>query len=349
MASYTQDDQPLAIETPLGKDKLLLESFEGQEQLSGLFSFRLVCLSVEEQIDDAKLVGKQVSFRVDRGDGSPRWFTGHVARFSWIGRDDVLTRWSLEVVPGLWFASLTSDCKIFQNLSVPDVVSQVIGDFSQVTLSKKISGSHSPWEYCVQFRETDFAFVSRLMQFEGISYFFQHAQGSLKTVLADSSSAFIDCGDAKVSSVQSFSSPDEPGQLIDWRHEYSYCPGKFAQTDYNFEQPTTSLLVSTSGKTSYSAASSAELFDYPGDYQKKADGESTAGQEISAHAGAASGKQPLGLRGIGRRVARLRIRKLVFVRACGNHLAACPHDALAGWHGADRRGRGPFGRGNLHR
>jgi type VI secretion system secreted protein VgrG len=288
MASYTQDDQPLAIETPLGKDKLLLESFEGQEQLSGLFSFRLVCLSVEEQIDDAKLVGKQVSFRVDRGDGSPRWFTGHVARFSWIGRDDVLTRWSLEVVPGLWFASLTSDCKIFQNLSVPDVVSQVIGDFSQVTLSKKISGSHSPWEYCVQFRETDFAFVSRLMQFEGISYFFQHAQGSLKTVLADSSSAFIDCGDAKVSSVQSFSSPDEPGQLIDWRHEYSYCPGKFAQTDYNFEQPTTSLLVSTSGKTSYSAASSAELFDYPGDYQKKADGESTAAYRIEAAEATAS-------------------------------------------------------------
>ncbi len=282
MASYTQDDQPLAIETPLGKDTLLLESFEGDEQLSGLFSFRLVCLSVDEQIDDSQLVGKQVSFRANRGDGAARWFTGHVARFSWLGRDDVLTRWSLEVVPGLWFASLTSDCKIFQNAAVPDVVSQVIGDFSQVTLSKKVSGSHSPWEYCVQFRETDFAFVSRLLQFEGMLYFFEHAQGALTTVLADANSAFTDCGDAQVSSVQAFSSPDEPGQLIDWRHDYSYCPGKFAQTDYNFEQPTTSLLVSTSGKTSYSGASSAELFEYPGEYQKKSDGESIASYRIEA-------------------------------------------------------------------
>ncbi len=288
MASYTQDDQPLAIETPLGNDVLLLESFEGEEQLSGLFSFRLVCLSVDEQIDDSQLVGKQVSFRVNRGDGSARWFTGYVARFSWLGRDDVLTRWSLEVVPGLWFSSLTSDCKIFQNAAVPDVVSEVIGDCSQVTLSKKISGSHSPWDYCVQFRETDFAFVSRLLEFEGMFYFFEHAQGGLTTVLADASSAFADCGDAKVSSVQSFSSPDEPGQLIDWRHDYSYCPGKFAQTDYNFEQPTTSLLVSTSGKTSYAGASSVDLFDYPGEYQKKADGESIAAYRIEAAEATAS-------------------------------------------------------------
>lgn len=288
MASYTQDDQPLAIETPLGKDTLLLESLEGEEQLSGLFAFRLVCLSLDEEVSDTKLVGKQVSFRVNRGDGSPRWFTGNVARFSWLGRDDVFTRWSLEVVPGLWFASLTSDCKIFQNVAVPDVVSQVLGDTSQVTLSKKVAGSHPPWEYCVQFRETDLAFVSRLLEFEGMFYFFEHAQGSLTTVLADSSSALKDCGDAKVSSVQSFSSSEEPGQLIEWRHDYSYCPGKFAQTDYNFEQPTTSLLVSTSGKTSYSGASSAELFEYPGEYQKKADGESIATYRIEAAEATAS-------------------------------------------------------------
>lgn len=282
MASYTQDDQPLAIETPLGKDKLLLESFSGEERLSGLFTFQLTCLSAEEKIDDSAIVGKQVSFRVNRADGSPRWFSGHVARFSWLGRDDVLTRWSLEVVPGLWFASLTSDCKIFQDSSLPDVVSEVLSDCSQVTLSKKVSGSHPAWEYCVQYRESDFVFVSRLLEFAGIFYFFQHAKGSLTTVVADANSAFTDCEDAKVSSVQSFSSPDEPGQLIEWRHAYSYCAGKFVQTDYNFEQPTTSLLVNASGKVSYSGASSVELFDYPGDYQQKSDGESTAKFRIEA-------------------------------------------------------------------
>lgn len=282
MASYTQDDQPLAIETPLGKDVLLLESFTGEEKLCGLFSFQLTCLSEKQQISDSSIVGKEVSFRVNRADGSPRWFTGHVVRFSWIGRDDVLTRWSLELVPGLWFATLTSDCKIFQESAVPDVVSTVLSDCSQATLSKKISGSHPDLDYCVQYRESDFAFVSRLLEFAGCFYFFQHAKGSLKTVIADSNSAFVDCDDAKVSAVQEFSSPDEPGQLLEWRHEYSFSSGKFAQTDYNFQQPTTSLLVDTAGTASYSGASSLELFDYPGDYQQKADGETTAKYRIEA-------------------------------------------------------------------
>ncbi len=282
MASYTQDDQPLGIETPLGKDALLLESFHGEEKLGGLFSFQLVCLSAKDSIDDSALIGKQVSFRVDQADGSPRWFTGHVVKLSWLGRDDVLTRWSLEVVPGLWFASLTSDCKIFQEVATPDVLSQVLSDFSQVTLSNKISGSYSPQEYCVQYRETDFAFLSRLMEFAGIFYYFEHEQGSLTTVLADANSAFTDCGDAKVSAVQAFDSPENPGQLLQWRHDFGFCAGKFAQTDYNFEQPTTDLLVSTSGTSSYSGASKAELFEYPGDYAAKSAGEDTAKRRIEA-------------------------------------------------------------------
>lgn len=282
MASYTQDGQPLAIETPLGKDKLLLESLSGEEALGELFVFRLTCLSVDEQIDDKKLVGQQVSFRVNRGDGSPRWFTGYVSRFSWAGRDDVLTRWQLEVVPGLWFAGLTSDCKIFQEKAVPDIVSAVLGDCSQVSLTKKVSGSHSPWEYCVQFRETDLAFVSRLMEFEGMAYHFEHAEKSLKMVVSDSNSAFTDCGDAEVSAVQQFSSPDQPGQLIEWQHEYAYKPGKYAQTDYNFEQPSTDLLVTSNGKSPYAGAAAAELFDFPGDYSKKSDGESLGKFRIEA-------------------------------------------------------------------
>ena len=190
MATYSQDGQPLAIETPLGKDKLLLESFTGEETLGGLFSFRLECLSVDEQLSDKQLVGKEVSFRVDDASGSPRWFTGWVSRFAWVGRDDVLTRWLVEVVPGLWFATLTSDCKIFQKKSVPDIVSAVLGDVSEVTLSKKIQGSHPPREYCVQYRETDFAFVSRLMEHEGIGYHFEHGHKSLKMVVSDSNTAF---------------------------------------------------------------------------------------------------------------------------------------------------------------
>jgi len=282
MASYTQDGQPLAIETPLGKDKLLLEAFTGEEALGELFTFRLECLSVDESLSDKSIVGKQVSFRINDADNSPRWFTGYVSRFSWMGRDDVLTRWLVEVVPSLWFTTLTSDCKIFQQKAVPDIVSDVLGDTSEITLSKKITGSHSPWDYCVQYRETDFAFVSRLMEFEGISYHFEHGQKSLKMVVSDANSAFTDCADADVESVQQFGSATKPGQLTSWQHDYAYRPGKFVQTDYNFEQPTTDLLATGKGKSSYSNADKAELFDYPGEYDKKSDGDATAKVRIEA-------------------------------------------------------------------
>ena len=282
MGSYTQDDQPLAIETPLGKDALLLDSFEGEESLGGLFIFQLTCLSVDDTFDDTKIVGKQVSFRVDKGDGTPRWFTGYVSRFSWAGRDDVLTRWSLEVVPALWFASLTSDCKIFQEQAAPDILSAVLGDCNELSLSTKFSETHSPWEYCVQYRETDLAFANRIMEFEGMTYHFEHAEKSLTMVVSDSNSAFTDCGDATVDAVQEFSSPDDPGQLVAWKHEHTFCPGKYAQTDYNYEEPTTDLLVTIKGKSPYSAASEAELFAYPGDYLKKTDGQTLAKYRIEA-------------------------------------------------------------------
>jgi type VI secretion system secreted protein VgrG len=290
--NYSQDDQPLAIETPLGKDKLLLEAFDGEEALGNLFVFRLECLSVEETLSDAAIVGKQVSFRVNDSSNSPRWFSGYVSRFSWMGRDDVLTRWQVEVVPSLWFASLTSDCKIFQQQSVPDIVEAVLGDTSEITLSKKISGSHSPLDYCVQYRETDFAFVSRLMEHEGIGYHFEHAQGSLKMVVSDSNTAFTDCKDADVETAQGFASPATAGVITSWRHEYAFRPGKFVQTDYSFEEPTTSLLATGNGKSTYSGASKAELFDYPGLYEKKPDGDASAKvriEEEEATASVASG------------------------------------------------------------
>jgi type VI secretion system secreted protein VgrG len=293
MPNYSQDGQPLAIETPLGTDKLLLEAFTGEEALGELFVFRLECLSVAETLSDTAIVGKQVSFRVNDSAGNPRWFTGYVSRFSWMGRDDVLTRWQVEVVPSLWFAMLTSDCKIFQQKSVPDIVQAVLADTSAITLSKKISGSHSPWEYCVQYRETDGAFVSRLMEHEGIGYHFEHAQKSLKMVISDSNSAFTDCKEAEVETAQGFSSPDSAGVITSWRHEYAFRPGKFVQTDYAYETPTTDLLATGNGKSPYSGASKAELFDYPGLYEKKPDGDTTAKVRIEAEevtANVASGK-----------------------------------------------------------
>ncbi|MFZ4733194.1 MAG: type VI secretion system Vgr family protein [Pirellulales bacterium] len=274
MPTYTQDGRPLAVETPLGKDKLLLESVSGTEQLSRLFRFDLDVLSPEASIDPKQIVGQQVSFRVNREDGSPRWFTGWVSRFTWVGRDERLTRWRAEVVPSLWFLSRTSDCKIFQNKKVPEIVQEVLKDHAAVgKATEKLRGQYQKWEYCVQYRETDFNFVSRHLEHEGIAYHFEHGNKSLTLVLGDSSSAYTDCADSQPRFRDDFSDHKKPGQLVAWQRDWSFTSGKFAQRDYNFEKPTTDLLASKKGKGAYTGAAVLEIYDYPGEYEVKGDGE----------------------------------------------------------------------------
>lgn len=291
MPSYTQDGRPIAVETPLGKDKLLLESVTGTEELSRLFRFDLDLLSAEDSIEPKQIVGKQVSFRINRADESPRWFSGWVSRFTWIGRDDRLTRWRAEVVPSLWFLTRTSDCKIWQEKKIPDIIGEVLGDHSRVKVKKSLQGSYNPWEYCVQYRETDFNYVSRLMEQEGIAYHFEHDQGSLTLVLADAPSAYADCKDAKVEFVDDFADAGKPGQLFSWQRDWSYKTGKFAQRDYNFEKPTTDLLSKQNGKGEYEGAGELEIFDYPGEYEDKSAGDADTKLRIEEEEATASVSQ----------------------------------------------------------
>lgn len=273
MPDYTQDDRPLAVETPLGKDKLLLESVSGTEEMSRLFRFDLDLLSVESTISPEQVIGKQVSFRINREDGSPRWFNGWVSRFSWIGRDSRLTRWRAEVVPSLWFLTRTSDCKIWQEKELPAIVDDVLGDHPLVKFKKLLQGSYQSREYCVQYRETDFNFVSRLLEHAGIAYHFEHDLNRLTLVLADSATAYTQCGDGTVEFVDNFANPSQPGQLFSWQQDWSFRSGRYAQRDYNFEMPTTDLSAKQKGKTRFDGAADLEIYEYPGEYETKIDGE----------------------------------------------------------------------------
>jgi type VI secretion system secreted protein VgrG len=115
-------------------------------------------------------------------------------------------------------------------------------------------------------------------------------------VISDANTAFTDCKEAEAETAQGFQSPAAAGVITSWRHEYAFRPGKFVQTDYSYEAPTTDLLATGNGKSSYSGASKAELFDYPGLYVKKPDGDTTAKVRIEAEevtASVASGTSTL--------------------------------------------------------
>jgi type VI secretion system secreted protein VgrG len=126
-------------------------------------------------------------------------------------------------------------------------------------------------EYCVQYRETDFHFISRLLEANGIFYYFRHERDKHTLVLSDQKAAYKDCAEKEVDFALSTPSVR---QITRWEHQYTLCPGKWTQTDYNFETPSTNLLTGTSGASELAGNEKYEIFDYPGHYSKKSDGDS---------------------------------------------------------------------------
>jgi type VI secretion system secreted protein VgrG len=273
MATYTQANRLIAITTPLGEDGLLLQSLSGREGMSQLFSYELELLSEDPGIPFAQIVGQRATVAIRLGDGSERCINGFINRFSQSGSDDRFTYYQAELVPWLWLLTRTADCRIFQNMTVPDIIEKIFKDLGFTDFKNMLQGSFEPREYCVQYRETDFNFVSRLMEQYGIFYFFEHEENKHTLVLANSPSAHPPCPGQEYARLDYNENAMLDEDLISsWHKEQELRPGKYALTDYNFETPSTSLAVNVNTTISVNGNSKYEIYDYPGEYLKKAQG-----------------------------------------------------------------------------
>jgi type VI secretion system secreted protein VgrG len=270
MATFTQANRPLALTTPLGKDVLLLTAFIGREELSRLFHFQLEMLSEKDSLAPKDLVGKSVTWTYQPAGAAPRPFNGFVSRFAAGGRrEGGLRQYRAEVVPWLWFLTCTADCRIFQKKTAPKIIEQIFKDLGFTAYENALKATYAEREYCVQYRETDFHFVSRLMEQEGIFYFFRHENGKHTLVLADHKSAYQDCPEKEV---EYYTGSLVPNHIASWEHQYEFRPGKYVQTDYNFETPTTSLQTQSTTIVPLPDNQKFEVYDYPGRYGRKGDG-----------------------------------------------------------------------------
>jgi type VI secretion system secreted protein VgrG len=268
---YTQENRLIAIDTPLGEDVLLLRGFHGREAISRLFQFDLDLLSESRTVSFDDIVGKNVTLRISLADGSDRYWNGFISRFSQGRYEQGLTQYDAVMVPWLWFLTRTADCRIFQNKKAPDIIQEIFKDLGFSDFKLQLYGDFVEREYCVQYRETDFNFVSRLMEEEGIFYFFEHEDGKHTLVLANDPAAHKPCPDQ--SSARYALTPgswQDEDVILEWRQEQEVRPGNYAVTDYNFETPSSSLAATVSGKNTY------EIYDYPGEYRKRADGNGLA-------------------------------------------------------------------------
>jgi type VI secretion system secreted protein VgrG len=280
LRAATQSHRELAIFTPLGKDKLLLHSLSGREELSQPFHFELEMLSADEAIDPGAIVGRNVSFRVARQDGVTRWFNGYVSRFGYVGQSVRGIVYRATLVPWLWFLQKTADCRIFQNKTAVQIIQQIFQDLGFQDFEVKLHASYPEREYCVQYRETDFAFVSRLMEEEGIFYYFRHENGKHTLVLADRKGAYFDLEDSKV---EYRTTEDLEDRILSWEHFQEYRPGRWAQTDYDFKQPRLDLMSREPSTVHLPRNKQFEIYDYPGNFTDRDGGKKRTRVRMEEH------------------------------------------------------------------
>ena len=260
-----------SISSPLGPDVLVLTSFRGEEGLSRLFEYQLEMVSEESAIDGATLVGKSMSLRIALADGSDRHLNGVISRFARGAPipGTTLTRYTAELRPWLWLLTQRRDIRIFQGMTAPEVIAEVFTDLGTTDFDARLEREYVASECVVQYRETDFNFVSRLMEQEGIGYYFEHGADEHTLVLADSVGGYA--GNA---GGVSFDPSGRPGAVVsDWNHGFEFRPGRVSQTDYNFETPSTDLATSADATIDLPSGDKYELYDYPGQYKTVAEGQ----------------------------------------------------------------------------
>lgn len=278
MKVFTQANRPLRIETPLGPDVLLLERFSGHEHLSGLFVFEVEVLSQRPDLAPADLLGQLVTISIDFADET-RQVNGMISRVAQGGRGLRLTRYRATVVPQLWTATLTRTSRIFQGLSVKDIASTVLRDLG-IKHRFSLQRTYEPRNYCAQYRETNFDFLARLLEEEGIHYFHVHSGDGHELVLSDSSAQNPECPGlgAKLSMAQSASRPVELKEPVVFgiERETRVVTGKFTASDHHFQLPGNRL---DAQQTLTDGDSRLEIYDYPGEYAERFDGVDPSGGE----------------------------------------------------------------------
>lgn len=269
----TQANRRMAVNSPLGEDVLLLRSFSGTESLGRPFEIHLDLVSENREVAAKDLIGQSVTIAVQRPDQETRHFNGLVSRFSFVGLSGSLAQYRATIVPWLWFLTQHATCRVFQDTSIPDIIKKVFADRGFTDYEEHLSDTYDAWEYCVQYRETDFNFVSRLMEQEGIYYYFKHEDGKHTLILTDSLSSH-EANDpyAEVPFRTESQADLEQEVVTSWVVEHAHQPDVCTLDDFNFMTSTNSLAAS-SATDREDATGNYEIYDHPGEYEAAAEGE----------------------------------------------------------------------------
>ena len=292
MGDYLQQKRKVRVTTPLGENELLLNGFTGSEGISSLFGYRLEMIAENKtKVPFDAILGQKVTVHLQLPDESETHLNGLCARFSQAGRDATFTTYEAELVPEVWKLTRKAQSRIFQRLTIPEILKKV---FKGYDVDWQLNEKYEPRDYCVQYRETDWNFGARLMEEEGIYFYFEHSDGSHKMVVSDNPLEHPELkGESKIIYEEVEGGTRDENRIWAWRKEQEMRPGKYVLWDHSFELPYKHLeaeaLIHDSvpvGKETHklkvAGVDQLEVYDYPGEYAQRFDGINSGGGEQPA-------------------------------------------------------------------
>lgn len=263
MQAYTQDQRSLAIsDFGLGKDTFLLSNFEGTEYISDLFLFEITVLSENFEISASDIIGHTATVKIQTD--TSRVFHGVIRDFSFGElKDEALREYKMTMVPWLWLLTKTNNHRIFQEKNTKDIVSEILTMSGFTDFDFQAVGGETR-EYCVQHNESDFHFISRLLEEEGIAYHFMHTEDKHKLLITEQANAFQPCEESEIEYITG----SKDGQhIFKWERQHRLKTGRWTLNDYDFTMPQKDLTATTAALSPFDASGDLEHYEYPGLYK----------------------------------------------------------------------------------
>ncbi|MDG4888084.1 type VI secretion system tip protein TssI/VgrG [Mesorhizobium sp. WSM4887] len=270
------NERATVVQTPVGGDVLTFTHLVGRDEISRCFAYTVGFVSKSHDVDPLKMLGGVVSVE---GESDPkRWFSGLVSEFKLIRIEDRLGFYEAMVRPWLWFLGNTTDCRIFQNMTAVEIVEKIFSKYGIAKFEKRLQGSYPQREYCVQYDESDLDFVQRLLEHEGIFYFFEHDEGKHTLVLCDAMSKLKPAPgyDKVLYNFEGQGSRRDVEYITEWIPGSAVRPGAYAHTDFDFEKPGADLMAKSAQPFSHKEAA-GENYRQPGAHLDVGRGDTIAG------------------------------------------------------------------------
>jgi type VI secretion system secreted protein VgrG len=269
MPDHTDDNRLLAITTVLPPNTLLMNRFSANERISRLFSFELDLMAPLDkagQVQASALVGTPAAVRLESGEGDQRFFHGIFSRFNEGQEDDNFRYYRAELSPWLWLLTLATDCRVFENKSAPEIITDIFREQNQSDFLDFTTRAYTRYDCCIQYRETLFNFVSRLMEHEGIFYFFQHEQDKHVLCFADRLASSYDSGPSPTLEFLPGTVGSGQAVITSWNRTDLLTPGRYVTKDFHYGIPNNPLEFPEQTVSPLGGNSRFEVYDFPGEF-----------------------------------------------------------------------------------